>query len=340
MLTPEQIMSASTYRDIFPSDHAKAKALRAKLLNHYHPDKNDIDTSAIFVQINTIYELGSASSLINRLQINSLVFEYDYSIVSKLYQIWYNRNSFLIQFSQKGNEFASNFKTNFDKLSTFLSGHHLRDRYTDLLQMNPISVATDISSGNVYYRLKMPNYYIPLNKLLEYVYEYKDWKICGYIISRLFDSIMLFCAAGLSYTGTDIDFIYVDTVNHKIIDLSAFFFSKPERTPLIGLTSFQKSCFTNADVVNKYPSLEAVNSQVYNLALILFGDVHKTGNLHLLDETKICRRGIEIIKKMNTSRPTQELYRAWLETDVISIFNERSFYKKEIGYDDLKSYFF
>lgn len=333
-LSKSEILSTKVFVDLFAGTDDENKKTYRLLLKKWHPDMNDGDTSDVFVHINDIYNNKAASSVIEQsVEINGKFYPYDYALKKGFYDIYYTNEGrgFLINFTKNADKFKSNYSSIMTKLTNGLSGHRFADRYKDLLSCK-------LYENNGYYKVVVPQDYVPLNKLIDYIVDMRNWKMSAYIISRLIDQTLMYQHFGLSPIGCDPDFIFVNTKTHKIIDLSALFFSTEEGAKMIGLTSFQANSVVTKDIKMKVISDVSINSLVRNIALFLSGDLKTIGNINLIDKDTIHKELFELNVQMDTSTNMVKIYEKWMTKDILNIFKERSFFKNEVSFADLRKY--
>lgn len=322
------ILSIHNYIDMFGSDDKKTYRL---LLKKWHPDMNASDTSDVFVHINKIYNMKNIKLTNKEIEINGKMYDYLYSIEKDLYTIYYTDNcrGFLINFKHKSTELSSNYLNNLSKLKASISGD-IEKRYQDLLSCR-------LYENTGYYKIALPEGYVPLNLLLKHINDFKDWKMSAYIISRIYDAWCLFnYKMDTSYIGCDPDFVYVNTKTHTIIDLSAMFFSVENNSNMIALTPIQASSFNKDDITAKIASNKSINNLVISIGLLLAGNESRSGNInHSPDANKALMNALTSI---NLNDEPVSNYEKWQVDTIPSVFTHRSFYKKEIYFNDLKKY--
>ncbi len=329
--TASQILSKHLYFDLFVSDATESKKLFRMLLRKWHPDMNkNEDTSQVFIHINKIYGMSNLSPQDKFVEIEKGIKKpYSYSVETSLYDIYYSHSDVYFKFKQKSTDLKLNYIKNLKTLKNSLEHHQFKDRYSDTLE------STLYQAGD-FLKVHLKNF-VPLNLLLKYIVEYKDWKISAYIVSRLYDMALMFDNAGLSYIGTDPNFIFVDTKTHKIIDLSALLLSVENGSKMIALTSHQGGAFTKSDINNKTCSNVSINNLIRSTGLMLAGDLNKIGNLNMLDESSNKKMVASLLSTSSNSSVSAN-YKKWQVEIIPNIFVERSFYKKEIHFSDLLAY--
>lgn len=332
-LSAKDILAIKIFSELFTGTEDENKKTYRMLLKKWHPDMNSTDTSDVFVHITQLYDSLAINIIPKSVEINGKSYDYIYDVVKDLYTIYYTDNGtgFLIKFNQKADGLKQNYKSNLTKLQSLLKNHKFEDRYKDLLSCN-------IYENKEFAKIRVPAGYVPLNLALKYIISFKDWKISAYIISRLYDTALLYKNAGLSCIGFDPDFIFLDTKKHQIIDLSALFFSTESNKSLsLALTPMQASAFIKDDLQNKKCSDDSINSMINSLGLMLSGDLNRFGNINVLDDSAN-KEMVKIISGIGINVPIRNNYEAWQTKLVQRIFNERSFYKKEIVFGDLTKY--
>lgn len=332
-LSADKILSIKVFSELFTGSELENKKTYRLLLKKWHPDMNTTDTSNVFVHITQLYDSMNIALLPKSVEINGKNFDYLYDVSKDLYDIYYTDNGrgFLINIKKKNKEIKLNYLTNLNLIQSFLNGHKFENRYKDLLSCK-------LYENGEFAKVKVPDGYVPLNLLLKYIMDFKDWKISAYIVSRLYDLAMLYNVAGLSCIGFDTDFIFVDTKKHQIIDLSGLFFSNQLNKNLsLALTPMQASSFIKEDLTNKECSDLSINSMIASLGLVLSGDLNRCGNVNLLDDSAN-KEMVKIIGGIDFSLSIMKNYELWQTVSVKRLFNERSFYKKEIIMNDLIKY--
>ena len=158
----------------------------------------------------------------------------------------------------------------------------------------------------------------------------------AWIISRYYDSALLYQHSDLKYIGCDFNLVFVDTKKHLIIDLSALFFSVKDTMLL--LTNNQHKFFTHSAISSKKCDNESINSLIKFSSILLAGDITQTGNFNLIEDIEINKELIQQLLLINSSRSLLDNYKEWQEQTITKVFSQRSFYKKELTFNDLKQY--
>ena len=329
-LDADQILQVNSYVDMFGGESESLKAYR-RLLKKWHPDMNPgSSTDNVFVHINKIYSQGSSDSTGGILDMYGSQYKYSFKLEKSFYEIYYftDLSGFYIKFNQKGEELKKNFVANMRSLSSLLENKPFKDRYKDLLDLK-------LRVNKEFIKLSLNKDYVPLNLLLEYIIDFRDWKISAYIMSRMYDHAVMFGAAGLAYIGGDPDFIFVNTKHHTIIDLSAMFFSTKIDAKMIAATGPIAAALSTNDISSKICTEISTNNMIKFLGYHLSGDKVKTGNLNLIDDS--CNK--DVIKALNNMETSvSENYKKW-QTEVIpNVFVARSFYDKVITDKHLLKY--
>ena len=326
-LTREQILK-STYLDLFNGSASDNKKTLRLLLKKWHPDMNDIDTSDVFIHINSLYEY---KPIDQSYTIGSKSYKYDFDRVTDLYTIYYTSSGMTIKFNNKHDEFGKNFINNLDKFKRGIESVKHRDNYKDIERLK-------LLESDSHYRINVPTGYIPLRAIIQYIIINKDWKISAWIISRLYDSAMIYKTCNITNVGFDPDFIYVNTKEHTIMDLSSLFVSVPVNECLkIAVTSFQASAIINSDIQSRLVSDTSINNMIRSVALILSGDLQRIGRSYILDDGA----NKDMVKIVNDIPITNSIianYEEWQKNTVSRLFTERRFYKKELVWNDILKY--
>ena len=333
MLTSSQILAFTLYNQLFSDDENVAKKQRRSLLNKWHPDSNkEQDAEKVFIHINYLYGLNNTQVVENVLEINGKEYHYYFSIVNDIFTL-YCLTSFklLIKFNFKQEELKLNFVKNRNKLDLFLNSKDFKSRYQDILNLKILS-----SSNGEYLYVDLPPNYLPLSLILQYIKEFKDWKMSAWIISRYYDSALLYQHSDLKYIGCDFNLVFVDTKKHLIIDLSALFFSVKDTMLL--LTNNQHKFFTHSAISSKKCDDESINSLIKFSSILLAGDITQTGNFNLIEDIEVNKELIQQLLLINSSRSLLDNYKEWQEQTITKVFSQRSFYKKELTFNDLKQY--
>lgn len=333
MLTSHQILAFNSYTDLFSEDEDKAKKQRRSLLNTWHPDTNkDQDAEKVFIHINYLYGLNNVKVVENTIEINGKHYQYYFSIVNDIFTLYYLTSfKLLIKFNFKQEELKLNFVSNRNKLDSFLNSKDFKSRYQDILNLKIFS-----SSSGEYLFIDLPSNYLPLSLILQYIKEFKDWKMSAWIISRYYDSALLFQHSDLNYIGCDFNLVFIDTKRHLIIDLSALFFSVKDTMLL--LTNNQHKFFSHSAISSKKCDNESINSLIKFSSILLAGDITQTGNFNLIDNSEINKELIQQLLLINTSHSLIDNYKEWQEQTITKVFSQRSFYKKELTFNDVKQY--
>lgn len=332
-LSSSDILKLKLFGDLFKGSDAENKKLYRLLLKKWHPDMNSSDTSDVFVHITQLYDSLGVAIAPKSVEINGKDYSYLYNVSKDIYDIYYTDNGrgFLVEFKHKAAEIKRNYVATLNNLKSFLSGHKFEDRYQDLL------LCKLYESGN-FAKVVVPDGYIPLNLLLKYIIDFKDWKISAYIMSRMYDQALLYSNAGMSAIGFDTDFIFVNTKTHRIIDLSALFLSsKSDEKLTLLLTPQQSTSFIKADLSNKVCTSSSINNMILSTGLMLAGDLNRIGNVKMLDDTAN-KEMVLAIASIDISSDILSNYKQWQTSTVKRLFNERAFYKKEIVMSDLVKY--
>lgn len=333
MLTSSQILAFTLYNQLFSDDENVAKKQRRSLLNKWHPDSNkDQDAEKVFIHINYLYGLNNTQVVENVLEINGKEYHYYFSIVNDIFTLYYLTSfKLLIKFNFKQEELKLNFVKNRNKLDLFLNSKDFKSRYQDILNLKILS-----SSNGEYLYVDLPPNYLPLSLILQYIKEFKDWKMSAWIISRYYDSALLYQHSDLKYIGCDFNLVFVDTKKHLIIDLSALFFSVKDTMLL--LTNNQHKFFTHSAISSKKCDDESINSLIKFSSILLAGDITQTGNFNLIEDIEVNKELIQQLLLINSSRSLLDNYKEWQEQTITKVFSQRSFYKKELTFNDLKQY--
>ncbi len=333
MLTSSQILAFTLYNQLFSDDENVAKKQRRSLLNKWHPDSNkDQDAEKVFIHINYLYGLNNVKVVENVLEINGKEYHYYFSIVNDIFTLYYLTSfKLLIKFNFKQEELKLNFVKNRNKLDLFLDSKDFKSRYQDILNLKILS-----SSNGEYLYIDLSPNYLPLSLILQYIKEFKDWKMSAWIISRYYDSALLYQHSDLKYIGCDFNLVFVDTKKHLIIDLSALFFSVKDTMLL--LTNNQHKFFTHSAISSKKCDDESINSLIKFSSILLAGDTTQTGNFNLIEDIEVNKELIQQLLLINSSRSLLDNYKEWQEQTITKVFSQRSFYKKELTFNDLKQY--
>ena len=333
MLTSSQILAFTLYSQLFSDDENVAKKQRRSLLNKWHPDSNkEQDAEKVFIHINYLYGLNNTQVVENVLEINGKEYHYYFSIVNDIFTLYYLTSfKLLIKFNFKQEELKLNFVKNRNKLDLFLNSKDFKSRYQDILNLKILS-----SSNGEYLYVDLPSNYLPLSLILQYIKEFKDWKMSAWIISRYYDSALLYQHSDLKYIGCDFNLVFVDTKKHLIIDLSALFFSVKDTMLL--LTNNQHKFFTHSAISSKKCDDESINSLIKFSSILLAGDITQTGNFNLIEDIEVNKELIQQLLLINSSRSLLDNYKEWQEQTITKVFSQRSFYKKELTFNDLKQY--
>lgn len=333
MLTSSQILAFTLYNQLFSDDENVAKKQRRSLLNKWHPDSNkEQDAEKVFIHINYLYGLNNTQVVENVLEINGKEYHYYFSIVNDIFTLYYLTSfKLLIKFNFKQEELKLNFVKNRNKLDLFLNSKDFKSRYQDILNLKILS-----SSNGEYLYVDLPPNYLPLSLILQYIKEFKDWKMSAWIISRYYDSALLYQHSDLKYIGCDFNLVFVDTKKHLIIDLSALFFSVKDTMLL--LTNNQHKFFTHSAISSKKCDDESINSLIKFSSILLAGDTTQTGNFNLIEDIEVNKELIQQLLLINSSRSLLDNYKEWQEQTITKVFSQRSFYKKELTFNDLKQY--
>lgn len=333
MLTSSQILAFTLYNQLFSDDENVAKKQRRSLLNKWHPDSNkEQDAEKVFIHINYLYGLNNTQVVENVLEINGKKYHYYFSIVNDIFTLYYLTSfKLLIKFNFKQEELKLNFVKNRNKLDLFLNSKDFKSRYQDILNLKILS-----SSNGEYLYVDLPPNYLPLSLILQYIKEFKDWKMSAWIISRYYDSALLYQHSDLKYIGCDFNLVFVDTKKHLIIDLSALFFSVKDTMLL--LTNNQHKFFTHSAISSKKCDDESINSLIKFSSILLAGDITQTGNFNLIEDIEVNKELIQQLLLINSSRSLLNNYKEWQEQTITKVFSQRSFYKKELTFNDLKQY--
>lgn len=329
-----QILSCKSFSQMFGENEKDVKINYRKLLKKWHPDYSKSNTENVFIHITSLFESGNKTlNSGNKVIIDDYEINASYYINDSLYEMAYdhkNKNLY-IKFKHRHSELSKQFKRLANFYKDKLSDSQFKDRYKNLINAN-------ILERNSLLKIKVPENHVPLFLLNEYIKDYKDYKISAYIISRLWDLVMMNNYYDIKFGGAHPNFIFVNTQNHTILDYSMMFFSHHNDETLLALPAFQATSILKEDIKNKRLSYKSINSLIINISLYLSGDVDKTGNINMVNKDSV---HIDMIKELSTydiNKDTHELYKKWLQVSVQNIFKERSFYKKEISFNDLIGY--
>lgn len=327
-LSATEILRIHDFATMFGDDEKQSTKTYRKLLKIWHPDMNKNDTSNIFVHIMNVFNKRSSSAAIKQETIDGYNFTYIFKSSNDLYDLYFDSgNSLFITFKNAGEKLVKNYSKNHELIFKKLETHKLRDRYRSLLDAK-------IYSRKSLYRIATKGNYVPLSLLLEHITDLKDWKISAYIISRFFDMIKMYRSFGLSCIGFDPNLILVDTSTHRIVDLSALFFSTHIGEKMIALTGVQADSMIKSDLGKGICSEESTMSMMKSLSYRLAGDSRGIGNHLMLDNTS----NKDLVKTIRTFTDVDNSYVKWIDKDILNLFKERSFYKKEVAMLDLLKY--
>jgi hypothetical protein len=327
------ILLFTSYRDLFSDDQEEAKKQRKALLGQWHPDINsDPKAEEVFIHINKLFALphGVRNDLV--ITVGSQTYNYIYAVTNNIYSLYYLTDStVLIQFHHKATELKENFMNNLRTINFRIEGLGFKDRYKDFL-----SVKLAVSKNDEFFKVSFNTKYLPLTLLIDYIQDYKDWRISAWIISRLYDESLMFNHSKLNFTGGDLDMIFVDTETHRIIDLSALFFSTSDK--MIVLSPNQIKAIYPDSIKDKTCYEDSSNSLIKMASLRLSGDNTQSGNLNLVDGENVNADLIKHINAIDCSKSLHDNYIEWQEQTIKKVFTSRSFYKKELSLYELKNY--
>lgn len=327
-LSSSEILKINDFVSMFGSDESLTTKVYRKLLKIWHPDMNKNDTSNVFVHIMNVFNKRTSSTTIKQETVDGYNFTYIFKSSSDLYDLYYDSgNSLFITFKNAGEKLVKNYSKNHELIFKKLESHKLRDRYRPLLDAK-------IYSRQSLYRIATKGNFVPLSLLMEHITDLKDWKISAYIISRLFDMIKMYRSFGLSCIGFDPNLILVDTSTHRIIDLSALFFSTNIGEKMIALTGIQADSILKSDLSSGICSEESIMNMMKSLSYRLAGDSRGIGNHLMLDNTS----NKDLVKTIRSFSDVDSSYVKWIDKDILNLFKERSFYKKEVMMLDLLKY--
>lgn len=322
---------SSSYNDIFVIGNKEAsKKIYKRLLKKWHPDMNKEDTSYVFIYITELFEKGETGLSVSTIEIDGYKFDYFYKRSNSLYDIYYmSSDKVMITFKQASQKLVKNYAYNYhEKIVKVLKGHPLESRYKALLNANIYS------RGDLIQITLNDSNYIPLNLLLEHISDFKEYRISAYIVSRMFDLIMMYKHFGMSYVGFDPDMMFVNTVDHTIVDLSGLFYSHEHDSSMIALPPFLVPSVSGEDITVKKCSEKSSMNMLKCLATVLAGDTEITGSVALSN----INANKEFIRIVSSFSDVKTSYEKWLDSDVKSLFKARAFYKKEVLLKDLMKY--
>lgn len=324
------ILALRRYQDLFSDDPAIAQKQRQLLLKQWHPDLNPHPQAAqVFSHIHQIFNQISMRHKVQTLRIHQTDYRYLLSADNQIYALYYLENANLIlHFKHKTSELKLNIIQNLQRLNDMLAHHPLKARYQDLLDIRVLA-----SDNDDYLKIVFNSRYLPLTLVKHYIYDYKDWKMSAWIISRVFDHALLFQNADLNFTGCDPNLVFVDTVSHYMIDLSALFFSTSGK--MIVLAPAQvKAVFSDA-IAHKVCDEDSSNNLIKFLALYLSGDEQQVGNLNLLEPTQVNAELIQHILAIDCAQSVYDNYTEWQTNTLKKVFTQRTFHKKELSLNQL-----
>ena len=326
----QQILAFRIYQDLFSAQPALAQKERQRLLKKWHPDLNsDPKAEQVFIHINQIFNQASVRQKYQTLRINHTDYDYFFSHENNIYTVYYlDQAQIILHFKHKATSLKNNIIQNLNSIKTMLTHHPLKARYQDILDIRVL--ATD---NDDYLKIAFHPRYLPLILVKNYIYETQDWKMSAWIISRLFDTALLLQNNDLNFTGCDVNLIFVDTVSHYIIDLSALFFSTSGQ--MIALSPTQvKAIFPDA-IAHKICDEDSSNNLIKFLALYLSGDEQQLGNLNLFDHTQINTTLIQQILAIDCQQSLYDNYNEWQTHTLKKVFSKRAFHKKELSLNEL-----
>lgn len=332
-LSAQDILALNHYQDLFSDEPTIAQKQRQLLLKKWHPDLNsDSKAEQVFCHINTLFQQISSIDSNQILRIHNTDYHYLFRTENNIYTLYYLENTHLIlQFKHKARELKHNLIHNIQTLEKNLAHHPLKARYQDILDIRALATEQD-----QYLKIIFNSRYLPLTLVKHYLYDAQDWKMSAWIISRLFDTALLMQNSGLNFTGGDPNLIFVDTISHHIIDLSALFFSTSDK--MLALSPIQvKAIFHNA-ITNKICDEDSSNNLIKFLALYVCGDEYQIINLNLLDQRKINIELIQHIIAINCEQSLYDNYKEWQTCTLEKVFSKRAFHQKELSLKALLNY--
>lgn len=329
----DAILNFTSYRDLFSENAEEAKKQRKALLGHWHPDINsDPQAEDVFTHINMLFTQPHCAPNLLSISVGKLNYNYIYAVTNNIYSLYYlTDQTVLIQFHHKATELKENFMNNLRQINFRIEGLGFKDRYTDFL-----NTKLAVSAGDEFFKLSFNSNYLPLTLVMDYIQDYKDWRMSAWIISRLYDESLMFNHSKLNFTGCDLDMIFVDTTTHRIIDLSALFFSTADK--MIVLSPSQIKAVYPDSINDKICHEDSSNSLIKFASLRLSGDNTQTGNLNLIEPSNVNVELIQCINEIDCSKTLHDNYIEWQEKTINKVFTKRSFYKKELSLYDLKKY--
>lgn len=326
----QQILACQRYQDLFSAEPALAQKERQRLLKQWHPDLNsDPQAEQVFIHIHDLFNQASMRHKVRTLSINQTEYAYFLTHDNTIYTLYYLQNgNLIVHFKHKASALKNNIIQNLKALNQMLEHHPLKARYQDLLDIRILATPNDD-----YLKVVFNTRYLPLVLVKNYIYEHKDWKMSAWIISRLFDTALLLQNNGLNFTGADPHLVFVDTVSHYMIDLSALFFSTSGQ--MLVLSPMQaKAVFSDA-IAHKICDEDSSNNLIKFLALYLSGDEQQLGNLNLLDQTQVNAELIQHILAIDCQNSVYDNYKQWQTQTLQTIFSKRAFHKKELSLQQL-----
>ena len=270
MHTSKQLLSFTKYSDLFPEDPSKAKLLLRRLQKEWHPDHNSNTTAHdVFIHIMKLYQMSNPVSYsgpeYTRMDGATARFKSVCSVVVSFCTVWYSdKNAVLLEFTDDSKFLIEYFKKNIKTVSEYIKSSK-KDKYNFI-----IPDIYEVKNDNILI-IKMPDKnFVPLQFVKSYIKQHDDYKLAFWIISRAFDISMLFDASNLVANGFIIPLCFVDLKEHRMIDLSAYFFASNDK--LHALDSSQVIFYPQQSLTNKVVDKKADIALVKAFGLKLIGD--------------------------------------------------------------------
>lgn len=319
------VLAAQRYSALFSSDPAVAKAELRTLLNFYHPDRNtQPDAAAAFAHINALYASKPVAKTVD--YGNGRCFCYDASVDMGYGTIYYAANALLFCFVDDAG-LPKYFRDNLTRVI-----RHTRDDLKNKYRFYVHDLKVNYVSKHALL-LGLPAGFVPLYLVEKYIDAHQDYKTASWIVSRAFDLNLFFDAVGLNANGGVIPLCLVDLDKHRLLDLSALFFSTAQR--LHALDPWQVRFFPQDQLDAKRASTRSSLNLVNAFGLRLFGDKNSTGNKFLVPH------GISIVIDYLGGMSRQDLflaYHTWQKDVVTTAFGGRAFHAIKVSYDELLEY--
>lgn len=317
--TAQQILSFTSFNQLF-SKNGSEKELRI-LKNQWHPDRcKDALATDVFVHISKLYDLGFVPPEVEYINDSNQLCSYLFDAKYKTsFGMAYVRNgSVAYVFEDEYLFLIDLFKQNFIEYSDKLrKSKHFKNYEYSIFRIYPIRAPQNILI------LQLPKDFVPVIYLLNHFNGAIEPRIVAWIISRCFDISMLYRFMDKVANGFDLELLYVDLEEHRVLDLGPMLYSVGRNARLTALSSNTISMYPADCLYSKTAKSKCDVALIKALGIRLLGDSTYTGTLL---SSSIPKALIQWLTSP-ALKDKLESYSEWQKDVLLNSFGARKFYK-------------